>query len=134
MTENLNKLIEYRLNQAKETLVVAEELYGNSHYLDAVNRGYYAMFYCGLGLLAAKQLGSSKHSGVLSLFSQHFVKTGMMSTEAGRHLREAFELRQRCDYREFVVIEAEQVEEVLKNAQMFIGEARRLLAKMQDHG
>ena len=87
MTENLSKLIEYRFQQARETLVVANELLQNGHYRDAVNRGYYAMFYCGLGLLAAKNLGSSKHSGVLSLFSRHFVKTGQISIEAGRHLR-----------------------------------------------
>ena len=50
MTENLSKLIEYRLNQAQETLVVADELLQKGHYRDAVNRGYYAMFYCGLAL------------------------------------------------------------------------------------
>ena len=79
MTENLNKLVEYRFGQARETLIVAEELFQNGHYRDAVNRGYYAMFYCGLGLLATKKLGSSKHSGVLSLFSRYFVKTGRIS-------------------------------------------------------
>lgn len=87
MTENLHKLIEYRFQQARETLTVARKLLAGGYYRDAVNRAYYAMFYCGLGLLAAKNLGSSKHSGVLSLFSQHFIKTGQISLEAGRHLR-----------------------------------------------
>jgi len=91
------------------------------------------MFYCGLGLLAAKRLGSSKHSGVLSLFSRHFVKTGLFSNESGRHLREAFEIRQKCDYREFVEIEKEQVEEVLVNADDFVAEARRVLTMMRTH-
>jgi uncharacterized protein (UPF0332 family) len=131
MTENLSKLIEYRFQQARETLVVANELLQNGHYRDAVNRGYYAMFYCGLGLLAAKNLGSSKHSGVLSLFSRHFVKTGQISIEAGRHLREAFELRQNCDYREFVDISKDQAEEVIQNAQAFIAEAQNALETME---
>jgi uncharacterized protein (UPF0332 family) len=131
MTENLSKLIEYRFQQARQTLVVADELLGNGHYRDAVNRGYYAMFYCGLGLLAAKNLGSSKHSGVLSLFSRHFVKTGQISVEAGRHLREAFELRQNCDYREFVEISKDQAEEVIHNAGAFIAEAQNALEAME---
>ena len=133
MTGDIVKLVEYRLKQADETLIVAKELSANGHYRDAVNRAYYAMFYCGLGLLAAKKLGSSKHSGVLSLFSRHFVKTGLFSNESGRHLREAFEIRQKCDYREFVEIEKEQVEEVLINADDFIAEARRVLAMMRTH-
>ncbi|MHC5174140.1 MAG: hypothetical protein ACYSPJ_10485 [Planctomycetota bacterium] len=37
MTENLSKLIEYRFQQAQETLAVAEELFGNDHYRDAVS-------------------------------------------------------------------------------------------------
>ena len=130
MTDDIVKLVEYRLKQADETLIAAKELSSKGHYRDAVNRAYYAMFYCGLGLLAAKRLGSSKHSGVLSLFSRHFVKTGLLSNESGRHLREAFELRQKCDYREFVEIEKEQVEEVMKNADNFIAEARQALTKM----
>jgi len=87
MTENLDKLIKYRFQQAQETLAVAGELFENNHYKDAVNCAYYAMFYCSLGLLAAKNVGSSKHSGVLSLFSRYFIKTGQISIETGRHLR-----------------------------------------------
>lgn len=34
MTENLNKLIEYRFQQADETLTVAGELAENQHYRD----------------------------------------------------------------------------------------------------
>lgn len=130
MTENSKKLIEYRFQQVQETLEVARELLGSGHFRDAVNRGYYAMFYCGLGLLAAKNLGTSKHSGVLSLFSQHFVKTGEISTEAGQHLRQAFELRQNCDYREFVSISKKQVKEVLVNATDFIKESKLLFEKL----
>ena len=49
MTEDIRKLIAYRLDQAAETLDVAKELRTAGHYRDTVNRAYYAMFYCGLG-------------------------------------------------------------------------------------
>lgn len=88
------------------------------------------MFYCGLGLLAAKHLGTSKHSGVLSLFSRHFVKTGIISVSAGRHLRQAFELRQMCDYREFAEITKEQTEEVMANAKQFLDESYKAFRQL----
>ena len=87
MTDDLRKLIAYRLDQAAETLDAARELSAAGHYRDAVNRSYYAMFYCALALLASKGLGASKHSGVLSLFNRYFIKTGEFPIEDGRHLQ-----------------------------------------------
>lgn len=127
MTEDLRKLIAYRLDQATETLDAARELSAAGHYRDAVNRAYYAMFYCALALLASKGLGASKHSGVLSLFNRHFVKPGEFPLEDGRHLQEAFELRQGSDYREFVQITREQAEETIAKAEAFLQHARQTL-------
>jgi len=130
VNEDIQKLVGYRMGQAAETLAAAKQLAEAGHCRDAANRAYYAMFYCGLALLAARGLGASKHSGVLSLFSHHFVKTGDFSVECGRHLREAFELRQACDYREFLEITRDQADEVVTNAEAFIREAWQTLSRM----
>lgn len=127
MTDDLRNLIAYRLGQAAETLEVARELSAAGHYRDAANRVYYAMFYGALALLASRGLGASKHSGVLSLFNRYFVKTGELPVEAGRHLQEAFELRQGSDYREFVHITREQVQETIAKAERFLQHTRRAL-------
>jgi uncharacterized protein (UPF0332 family) len=127
MNEDTRKLVTYRLEQAEETLRAARDLSVAGHYRDAVNRAYYAMFYCGLALLTSKGLGASRHSGVLSLFNRHFIKTGEFPLEYGRHLREAFELRQDSDYREFVQVTAEQAQETIANADAFLRHARRVL-------
>lgn len=84
------------------------------------------MFYTGMALLASKALGTSKHSGVISMFGQHFVKTGIFSSEAGRHLRQAFELRQECDYESFVEPTSDQAQEIISKAGEFISEAERV--------
>jgi uncharacterized protein (UPF0332 family) len=131
VTEDVRKLIAYRLDQAAETLDAARELTAAGHYRDAVNRVYYAMFYCGLALLASKGLGASKHSGVLSLFNRYFIKTGEFPLEDGRHLQEAFELRQGSDYREFVRITLEQAQETLAKAGVFLQHTRRALADLE---
>lgn len=132
MTEDLHKLIAYRLGQAAETLDAARELSAAGYYRDAVNRAYYAMFYCALALLASKGLGASKHSGVLSLFNRYFVKTGEAPLEHGRYLQEAFELRQGSDYREFVQITREQTQETIAKAEAFLRHAERALVDSEE--
>jgi len=131
MNEDTRKLIAYRLDQAAETLDAARALSAAGHYRDAANRAYYAMFYCGLAMLASRGLGASKHSGVLSLFNRHFIKTGECPIEYGRHLQEAFELRQGCDYREFVQITLEQVQETVAKAEAFLHYTQQVLSNTE---
>ena len=76
--EQLHALVHYRLQQAVETLREASLLLDQSAWRGAQNRAYYAMFYAVSALLATRQLGSSKHSGVLGLFDREFVKPGLL--------------------------------------------------------
>ena len=66
-----------------------------------MNRLYDAAFYAARALLATKALDSSRHSGVIALFQEHFVKTGLITTDAARALPRAFEKRQTSDYGDF---------------------------------
>lgn len=130
MNRDVVKLVDYRLTQARETLEAARDLFRSGRQRDAVNRAYYAMFYASLGLLASRMFGTSRHSGVLSLFGEHFVKTGAFSPEAGRHLRQAFEIRQKCDYQPFVVPHTSQVAEIIESAASFLDEAQKVWATL----
>jgi len=134
VNDDVRALVEYRFSQAQDTLEAGRDLRAAGHLRDAVNRAYYAMFYASLALLASRMLGASKHTGVLGLFSKEFVLTGQISAEAGRHLREAFDLRQRCDYREFVDVTDEQAEEILAHAGAFVEEACRLWERLKRSG
>jgi uncharacterized protein (UPF0332 family) len=95
--EQLEDLLRFRMQQAHEPLREAEILLGEAALRGAVNRAYYAMFYALLALLATRQLGTSKHSGAISLFDREFVKTGLFSREQSRALHLAFDRRQRQD-------------------------------------
>lgn len=77
----LQLLVEYRLSQAQETFREAEILWEKSAFRGCINRSYYAMFYAVMGLLATQGLGTSKHSGAISLFDREFVKTGIFTRE-----------------------------------------------------
>lgn len=80
----LNDLIKYRLQRAEEAYQEAELMRTEKHFNTSVNRLYYACFYAVLALLEKNSFGSSKHSGIRSLFNQHFVKTGKMAEEYGK--------------------------------------------------
>jgi uncharacterized protein (UPF0332 family) len=68
---------------------------------------------------------------MLSLFNRHFVKTGEFPLEDGRRLQEAFELRQRSDYHEFIQITREQAQEAVAKAEAFLEHTRRALADVK---
>lgn len=118
---NKQQLVSFRLQQARETLRDAHLLLdqGGSP-VSIINRSYYAMFYAALALMTDLDKGSSKHSGVISLFDQHFVKTGKFPTAMSKAIHKAFDLRQIGDYRELIELDQEQAEEVLFSSDQFI--------------
>ncbi|MEW6102722.1 MAG: HEPN domain-containing protein [bacterium] len=115
-----NELTKYRLESAKEKLASAKLLYENGQYRDSISRSYYAMLSAAKALLSTKKLDSSKHSGVISLFNQHFVKTGALNKEAGKKLASAKEIREDSDYEDFVVVSKEEAERQIIDAENFI--------------
>jgi len=66
MKEHQRALIDYRLTEARESLEEAKVLLREKmSNRSVINRLYYAMFYAVLAILQDKQIGSSKHSGVI---------------------------------------------------------------------
>lgn len=90
-------LVSYRLESAKEKLKAAVALLADGDYKDSVSRSYYAIFTAARALLATKRLDSSKHSGVIALFNQHFVKLGVVSKETSKLIERAKVYRERAD-------------------------------------
>ncbi len=67
-SEEKSNLIEYRLNQAKESQEVAAFLIQIGKLPTAVNRIYYAIFYCLLALALKYEFETSKHLQLLGWF------------------------------------------------------------------
>lgn len=127
--EQLRDLMHYRLEQAHETLREAIVLRDAAAYRGALNRAYYAMFYALLGLLATRQLGTSKHSGAIALFDREFVKTGLFSSDLSRALHLAFDRRQVHDYGEMIEIDAETVNRTIADATAFVTAVEQYLER-----
>lgn len=113
-------LAQYRLKQAKERLKAAEILLKSGQWSDALSRSYYAMFQAARALLAVKSLDSRKHSGVIALFNQHFVKEGIVDSDMGRLIAEAKGFREESDYADYVTFTKEEARGQIQNAKIFI--------------
>jgi len=123
-------LIGYRLQRARETLGDAHLLCDRKGSLwSVINRAYYAMFYAVLALLTSVGKGASKHSGVLTLFDEHFIKSDQLPREMSKAIHKAFELRQIGDYRELATLDEEQVTEVLTLADEFVHKVGQFLER-----
>ncbi len=108
------------LRLADEELETSQLLLNNQHYRAAVSRAYYAMYYATQALLASKNVTSHTHKGIIQQFSQHFVKSGELSTQMVTDLKRAYDLRQLSDYEAAVVLSLEQANMALDAAADFV--------------
>lgn len=126
----LELLVRYRLSEAEETLREAKLLLEEKGFRGSINRSYYAMFYALLGLLATKGLGTSKHSGVISLFDREFVKKGVFSKHLSRSLHRAFDERQINDYGEMLQPDLDLAQSLFTEADLFVKQIKVELEKV----
>lgn len=123
-------LAKHRLERAKEHFQSAKELLANNHFLDSVSRSYYAVFSAARAVLATADMDSAKHSGVISLFDQHFVKTDKISSDASKIIHEAKDYREKADYADYPEITREIAESELVKAERFINEIESYIEKL----
>ncbi len=129
MKDKLNELIQYRLQEADDSINEARVLLKEGMSMRAVmNRLYYAMFYAVSALLQEKQIGTSKHSGAISLFDREFIKKGIFDTELSKTLHRAFELRQKGDYMEQAEVTKEDVDELFPKVMDFVEKVKEHLS------
>ena len=113
-------LVKYRIESAEERLEAARVLMKRKLFKDAISRAYYAIFQAARAALATKKLDAHKHSGVISLFNQHFVKSGIFAKDFSKILSSTRDLREASDYDDFYLVSKEEAQEAIDNAEKFI--------------
>ena len=86
------------LASARQALLTAQSNLDAGDLVSSVNRSYYAIFYAANALLERDGLQRSKHSGVLALFRENYVKTGQIEPEFSDLYGQAFDTRIESDY------------------------------------
>ena len=127
--ENRDIIVNYRLQKAKETLAEAKGSVEMGFWNSAANRLYYACFYAATALLIKNKYAAHTHSGVLTLLGKHFVLEGIISKEQNKLYGKIFELRQKGDYHDLVVIKEENVISLLEPAEKLIAEIENIINK-----
>ncbi len=122
-------LAKYRLEVAREKLEAATLLRSNGFFKDSISRSYYAIFSGARSLLALKEMDSEKHSGVISLFKQHFVKAGLIDKTCGKIISRAQIFRQRSDYGDYAIATEQEAIEQIEKAEYFLKEVANYLEK-----
>lgn len=112
--------------KARRAQVSAQRLLEDNDSDGACNRAYYAIFDAAREALIASEAPvppeiAKTHSGLISAFSPHRVKTGLFPVELGRSLNKAEDLRLVADYKSDS-IDAEAAQWAVVAAKAFIDE------------
>ena len=124
---SLKALVDEELKSAQERLEAAQILLKNDKYLDAVNRIYYSVFNSTKAILHSIGKDAKTHSGLMSEFSLHLVKTKKLDQKFGKTLRYILEARESSDYKIAAIFDKDEVEEMYADAKEFLEEARRFV-------
>jgi uncharacterized protein (UPF0332 family) len=119
--------IRYRLERADETLLEVESHLSNGFWNTAINRMYYACFYAVSALLVKNNVEVNSHAGVRQQFGQHYVKSGIIDRDLGKHFTELFEKRNRGDYNDFIDYNENEARELLPKTIELLQLIKRLL-------
>ncbi len=134
MKAEMSALIHYRLERAGESIEEARLLLENGHLHSSVSRLYYACFYAVSGLLLTEGLSSAKHSGTMTLFERHWIKTEKVPRQLGLLYRRLFNRRQKGDYDDLVTFLPADVETWLGEVKTFVGAVSNVIRKWEENG
>ncbi|MFH8080518.1 MAG: HEPN domain-containing protein [Candidatus Aenigmatarchaeota archaeon] len=129
MNEITKDIIKGEIEKAEKRLSAAKLLLSKDLIEDAANRIYYSLFYAAKAMLNAIGYDAKTHAGLISEFGSKIVKEKKADKKMGKILRKSFELRESADYYLNVVIEKDEVELLIKEAEYFIKEAKKFVNK-----
>lgn len=119
-SEERQILVKLQVERAHRFVNQADEMMALGYSDMAVNRFYYACFHIVQALFIQKEIVAHTHAGMLTQFSNHFVRTGIVEIEVGSFLARLFQLRQKADYNCAYDISKEEAETLKEPTHQFI--------------
>lgn len=109
MTGLKDDLIRYRLLRSKDTFDDAKILADKERWNSAINRLYYSAYYSVIAILLKYDFKPTTHNGAKLVFSEHFIKNGIIPKEFGKLYSQLFTWRQKGDYDDLYDFDKEKV-------------------------
>ena len=113
-------LINYRIQTANEMLEASQAMIGLKMFKSSINRSYYSVFHAIRALLAIDGVDFKKHSGVISYFSQQYIKTETFDKIFGEYISKLSIFRNESDYDDFFIVSKEEAEEQSQRAKVIV--------------
>ena len=108
MDNRQEELSKYRIQEAQNSLKVAEHCLKEGWYKDSINRSYYAAFYAIKAVLALGTIDFKRHKDVVAYFNKEYVASNIFPRELGRRLGMLKQLREKSDYDDFYIASKDQ--------------------------
>ena len=126
---NERDLVKYRIEQSRECLRAAE-IMSETSPKNSVNRSYYCIFHAMRAVLALEHYDSKRHSGVISVFRQRYIKTGLLPATLSSIIGSAFDIRNESDYEDFIEISIAQALRQIENAKLFLEAVEKYIERI----
>ncbi len=94
----LQEQLRSMLSKSRRSLKAAQSHLDEADFDFAASRAYYAAFYAMEAAILTQGVTCSTHGGVLTTFSERFIKTGKLPAEFGAKAARLFRERQIGDY------------------------------------
>jgi len=110
----------FRLEQAEECLQGAKREIAAGSFKNAANRSYYSIFSSMKAVLALDKFDSKNHGNIIGRFSKDYIKTGIFPVKYSDVIKNAFDVRNDSDYKDFYIVSKDDVTVQTENAQEFL--------------
>ena len=127
--EERNTLVALELKKAREAYEDIGILMAANRLNGAANRMYYAVFHAVCALLINDGHHVSTHKGSHAVFSQHYIKTGILPREYGQLYNQLQTMREESDYNCAYDVETEELQQRLEPAKRLIEDIRKIVNK-----
>lgn len=125
--EERNVLVALELKKARETYDEIEILVTANRLNGAANRMYYAVFHAVCALLIHDGIQVNTHKGSHALFSQKYIKTGILPREYGQLYNQLQTMREESDYNCAYDVEFDELQQRLEPTRRLIEDIERLV-------
>ena len=113
-------IVKLELEKALNIMQQIEGLQSLGYWDNIANRLYYALFHAVSALLIHDKHSVNTHRGVVVLFGQHYVRTGIFDIADGRLYSQLQTLREKGDYNCIYQTTQEEVEPMIEPARKLI--------------
>ena len=91
-------IVQFEMRKAQSMMSQIEALKNLGYWDNVANRLYCAIFHAVLALLINDGHSVNTHKGVIIMFGQYYVRTGIFDIADGRLYSQLQTIREKCDY------------------------------------